>query len=171
MKLKSLNTLCAVAIVCVAVSCKTTEANYRAAYERAIEGKNANDTDSVGITPIRQEVKTIMKNIDGADLPTISRFVNITENGGGINESIKRYCVVSGQFKQVFNARSMRERLVENGYPGAFVVQADDRYFLVVAGSFHDAKQARELYDKLKADDALKLKSPMPLVLLPSQIR
>lgn len=163
--------ICALAILCAAVSCKTTEANYRAAYERAIEGKNANEADSIGFTPIRQEVKTTMKNIDGVDLPTISRFVNITENGGGINENIKRYCVVAGQFKQVFNARSMRERLVESGYPGAFVVQSGDKYFFVVAGSAHDAQPARELYDKLKADGSLKLKSPMPLILLPSQIR
>lgn len=159
----------AVGLFCL-TACKTTEANYRSAYERAVAGRG-DDTDSTIYTKIRREFTPGAMTYDGRTFPTGSQFVAVTEGGGGISESIKRYCVVAGQFKQIFNAKSMRERLTDNGYPGAFVVQTREPYYFVVAGSSHDIEPAIEIFDKLQADTALHLREPAPFILIPSQIR
>lgn len=151
-------------------ACKPTESNYRAAYEKAVAGRGDNP-DSTIYTKIRREFTPGKMTYAGRSIPTGSQFVAVTQDGGGVNESIKRYCVVAGQFKQIFNAKSMRERLTDNGYPGAFVVQTREPYYFVVAGSSHDVEPAIELFDKLQADTALRLREPAPFILLPSQIK
>lgn len=151
-------------------ACKPTEANYRAAYERTVAGRS-DDPDSTIYTQIRREFVPGTLTYAGRAFPTGSQFVAVTEGGGGISESIKRYCVVAGQFKQIFNAKSMRERLTEGGYPGAFVMQTREPYYFVVAGSSHDIEPAIEIFDKLQADTALRLREPAPFILLPAQIK
>lgn len=151
-------------------SCKPSEANYRAAYEKAVAGR-ADEAESTVYTQIRREFVPGAISYDGRAYPTGSQFVAATEGGGGVSESIKRYCVVAGQFKQIFNAKSMRERLADGGYPGAFVVQTREPYYFVVAGSSHDIEPAIDLYDQLQADTALRLRDPAPFILLPAQIR
>ena len=159
----------AAGLMCLA-ACKPTEANYRAAYEKAVAGRS-DEADSTIYTKIRREFVPGTLTYDGRTFPTGSQFVSATEGGGGVSESIKRYCVVAGQFKQIFNAKSMRERMTDNGYPGAFVVQTREPYYFVVAGSSHDIEPAVELFDLLQADTTLRLRDPAPFILLPSQIK
>lgn len=159
----------AAGLLCLA-ACKPTEANYRAAYERAAVGRS-DQADSTIYTKIRREFVPGQLTYGGRTFPTGSQFVAAAEGGGGINESIKRYCVVAGQFKQIFNAKSMRERLVDAGYPGAFVAQTGEPYYFVVAGSSHEIKPAIEIFDQLQADTALHLREPAPFILLPAQIK
>lgn len=161
--------LCVVGLASLA-ACKPTEANYRAAYEKAAVGRGER-ADSTIYTKIRREFVPGTMTYAGRSFPTGSQFVAATDGGGGINESIKRYCVVAGQFKQIFNAKSMRERLADGGYPGAFVVQTGEPYYFVVAGSSQEVEPAIEIFDKLQADTALHLREPSPFILIPSQIR
>lgn len=151
-------------------ACKPTEANYRTAYEKAVAGRS-DEADSTIYTKIRREFVPGTLTYGDRSFPTGSQFVKATEDGGGVAESVKRYCVVAGQFKQIFNAKSMRERLAEGGYPGAFVVQTREPYYFVVAGSSHEIQPAVELFDRLQADTALRLREPAPFILLPSQIK
>ncbi len=58
-----------------------------------------------------------MRVNDSISLPVVSRFVKAVEGGGGTRESIKKYSVVVAGFSQLFNARSMRERLVQGSGP------------------------------------------------------
>lgn len=150
--------------------CKPSETHYRAAYEKAVAGRG-DSQDTTVYTKIRREFTPGQMTYAGRTFPTGSQFVKATDGGGGINESIKRYCVVAGQFKQIFNAKSMRERLTDGGYPGAFVVQTAEPYYFVVAASSDDVKPAIEVFDQLQADTALHLREPVPFILLPAQIR
>lgn len=146
-------------------SCRTTEANYRAAYERTIARQNEG-IDSATVAAIENERGPRQMRInDSISLPVVSRFVKAVEGGGGTRESIKKYSVVVAGFSQLFNARSMRERLVDSGkWLGAFVVQSGEEYF-VVAQSSDDPAEASRALDSVKADGTIYIKSPFPWVL------
>ncbi len=94
------------------VSCKTSESNYRQAYETAVaKNREASGVDSTIYARIRNSAQT-SDLIAGSDtLPMRTEYVGYTENGGASREMLKRYNVVVGQFKQKFNAREMRARL------------------------------------------------------------
>lgn len=146
------------------VSCRTSEANYRQAYERAMEKRNSG-IDSTQIELIEQQNIVLLKNAEGVKLPLQSRYVTVVKDGGGINESLKRYSVVVAEFKQLFNAKSMRERLADGAYPGAFVVKTASGDYLVLADSSDCAESVKASLDKVLVDKSLNLKKPLPWVL------
>ena len=165
--------LAGIALLSAIPACKPSEQHYRQAYERAVAARESTPDgvpDSTVYTRIRREMKHGTMAVGTDTVAVATQFVAITPDGGGINESIKRYCVVAAQFKQVFNARSMRERLTESGYPGAFVVQTREPYYFVVAGAYTGAEEAVEMMHRLESDPALKLKAPAPFILQPSQL-
>ncbi len=169
MKFKTLYYL--LAAFCL-VGCKPTEQNYREAYEKTMAGRAASEAeDSTIYTNIRREMRERQMVVGSDTVPVKSQHVSITEGGGGINEYIRRYCVVAGQFKQRFNALSMRERMADGEYPAAFVVQTREPYYFVVAASYDSIAPALEMVERLRSDQDLKIKEPLPFVLQPSQIR
>ena len=167
--------LSAVLILAAAASlggCKTNQANMNDAYTKAMAGREDDlGLDSTIYSRERKQMKHGTMTVNGTEVPVSSQWVKVTAEGGGINESLRRYNVVVGQFKQVFNARSMRERLADDGYPGAFVVETGEPYYFVVASATDDASQAVEMLDHVKADPGLKMKSPLPFILQPAQYR
>lgn len=154
------------------IGCKPSEKNYRAAYETAMAARDADSTDydKTVYTRIRRQMKSAKAVVGGDTLAVNTQFVGITPGGGGINESIKRYCVVVGQFKQVFTAKDMRERLVNAGYPGSFVVQTREPYYFVVAGAFHSLAEAASLLKRTESDSSLIMRPPLPFILRPAQL-
>lgn len=151
-------------------SCKTTEANYRSAYEVAKEKKDADNAD-VDMTLLdKQQPKPTVFGTD--TIPTRSFFIGYTKDGGADKDRsvVKGFCIVVGKFKQVFNARSMRQRLIDNGYPGAFVVHDNLKDYYVVASATNNAHQAALDLAKVKADSSLVLKPPFPYVLMPGHL-
>ncbi|WP_303023672.1 SPOR domain-containing protein [Duncaniella muris] len=114
------------------VSCKTSESNYRQAYETAVaKNREASGVDSTIYARIRNSAQT-SDLIAGSDtLPMRTEYVGYTENGGASREMLKRYNVVVGQFKQKFNAREMRARLQANGYPDAFIIHTREPLYYV----------------------------------------
>ncbi len=152
--------------------CKPSEKNYRAAYETTMAAREADatDYDNTVYTRIRRQMKTGTAVVGGDTLAVNTQFVAVTPDGGCINESIKRYCVVVGQFKQVFTAKNMRERLVDAGYPGAFVVQTREPYYFVVAGAMPSLSEAAALLKRAEADSSLVMRPPLPFILQPSQL-
>lgn len=153
------------AAVAGVTSCRTTEANYRAAYERTIARQNEGIDSSTAMAIERENGPRNLHIGDSITLPVISRFVKVTEDGGGVRESLKMYSVVVAKFTQLFNAKSMRERLVDSGaYPGAFVVQSGGEYF-VITESTDSPAAAKEALERVKTDKNVYMKPPMPWVL------
>lgn len=157
--------LIAAAAVILVVSCKTTEANYRAAYEKTMAARA--EQDSIEDTIYGQRRQMQQRTVDTPDgrVEVKAQFVRVTEDGGGIPENLRQYSVVVGQFKQLFNAKSMRNRLADSGYPGAFVVETGEPYYYIVLASFSDAAQAAEALEKFKAKPAISMKEPCPFIL------
>lgn len=148
----------------VLVSCKTSEKNYRQAYERTMARDSARTSfDETIYGRYRRQARTENVKV-GDDTVSMQRItVYVNREGGAVRENLKRYCVVAASFKQLFNARSVRQRLVDNGYPGAFIVQTKEPYYYVVALSTTDLAQAREALGKLTTQPPFPLKEPFIL--------
>lgn len=147
-------------------ACKTSESAYRAAYERAVAGGDSTRAvESTIYAANRNAGGSSMMVVAGDTFEIRTRRVAVTEGGGGIRESLRPYSVVAGQFKQLFNARSMRNRLADGGYPGAFVVETAEPYYYVVLSSHNDASQAAAAIRALPSDMPVAMKKPCPFIL------
>ncbi len=149
------------------VGCRTSEANYRQAYERAVAGRDSSlAVDSTIYGAVRRQAETRTVTLaDGSTVAVRAQHVRVTENGGGVNENLRRYNVVVGRFKQVFNARSMRERMVDGGVlPEAFVVETSEPYYYVVARSTSSLDSAAA-YMRMLPAGLPPMREPLPFVL------
>ena len=147
-------------------ACKTSEANYREAYEKTIAARDAEaslDSTIYG-TQRRQMTSANIETADG-NVEVRRQMVKVTSDGGGLPENLKKYNVVVGQFKQLFNAKSLRNRLADGGYPSAFVVETAEPYYYIVLASFSDAAEAAKAMEEFKANGAFPMKEPCPFIL------
>lgn len=150
-------------------ACKTTEANYRTAYETAKQ--KATDTgDSLTTSNLRQSMLPRPLTVDGVSFSAMTFPVKMTEGTGKDNSDMKRYCIVVGKFRQVFNAKSMASRLASAGYPDAFVVENRDKDFFVVAQSTAIPAEIPAIISRINNDTSLALRPPFPYVLRPAQL-
>lgn len=161
--------LLAIAALCALVAgCKTSEENYRAAYDKAIEGRAGRDSIEntvYGAGRHGMDMRLARYGADSADIKT--QRVRVTDGGGGLREWLRPYSVVAGQMKQLFNAQSLRERLADNGYPRAFVVETSEPYYYIVVESCTTEEEAVRAAAGLRrrADFPVRMKSPLPFVL------
>lgn len=154
-------------------ACKSNEANYRRAYERAIATRSNEGTiDSlVAGTFYTESGRPRVYNLGNGDtLYTRVEYVTLTKDAGNPEgATLSRYNVVAGQFRQIFNAKSLKRRLEQLGYP-ALVVHNQTPHYYVVASSSSMAIDALEDLRHVAADDSLRLLSPCPFVLEPAQL-
>ncbi|MCM1163695.1 MAG: SPOR domain-containing protein [Muribaculaceae bacterium] len=152
-------------------ACKTTEANYKAAYEAAVaQQRDVAELDSTIYGAVRKQAGMSVLKVGADSLPLRTEYIGYTENGGASRSSIHRYNVVVGQFKQVFNARQMRERLMANGYPDAVIVHTREPLYYVVTATVSTPEEALEQYNRVKADRSIVLKAPLPFILRPAHL-
>lgn len=147
-------------------SCKTSEANYRAAYERTVASREDSDKDDNTIYggARRQPSQSYMMN--GADTIYINvKRVSPLVEDGEIRPDMKQLMLVVGQFKQKFNAQSLRERVAANGYPKAFVVQTAEPYYYIVADSYDNISQAAAALEEIRKKAPVVMKDPVPFIL------
>ncbi len=169
MKLRyTFSLLCTAILLSCTTGCKTTEANYRAAYEAA---KQKQEEDS-GISGtiydrIRQESVSSRLIVDGDSIPMSTVNVRLTANCQP-ETPLAQYGIAVAQFKQLFNAKAMMNRLRENGYGGAAIVENAEPLYYVIAASASDADSIPELYNKVLNDKRIVKKSPFPWVLKPA---
>lgn len=146
--------------VCILVlsGCRTTEKNYREAYERTLaRDSSRTDFDETVYGRYRRDIREVPVFTESDTVNSRLVKVEITPDGGAIPENLKQYCVVVAGFKQLFNARSMRERLVDAGVPGAFVVQTREPFYYVVAGSFSAFPDAIALLRRMEQKPPFRL--------------
>lgn len=166
---KILLIMCVVAIAVTA--CKTTEENYRAAYELA-KDKRTETGDSLITTQLRSSVmpKPMIFGLDTLPVRTIYVSAYNDSEGKVSKGTLQKYLIVVGQFKQIFNAGSMAKRLADNGYDGAFVVYDRQKEYFVVAGGVDNPSAASDLIHRIEGDKAVVVRSPYPYVLRPAQL-
>ena len=153
-------------------SCKPTETNYRQAYEAAAEQRReSTGLDSTIYGRIRNSAVTSWLVVNGDSLPMRKEYIGYTDGGGSSRDNVKRYNVVVGQFRQVFNAKQMRQRLIDNGYDSAMIVHTREPLYYVVTSTASTPAATLEAWRKVNADKNLVLKSPLPFILSPAHFR
>jgi len=158
------NLLLFISVFAVAItSCKTTEANYRAAYEKAMERDRAG-VDSTVYAKIRNEAKPKKVVVGGDTLAMRSEYVRLTPDIGQESESLKHYNVVTGQFKQLFTAKNMRARLLAAGFDSVLIVQTREPLYYVVAASAETPDEAAAALEKVR-QSGFPMRDPFPWVL------
>jgi len=152
-------------------SCKTTENNYRQAYERTMAQNDStrNDFDQTIYGRHRREMRSTPVSVNGDTLDARVMLVKITEDGGGMQESLKPYLIVVGEFKQLFNAKSMRERLLDKGFPGAFLVETGEPFYYVIATTASTPDEALRIINTITAKPPFRLRDGVPFALRPPQ--
>lgn len=152
-------------------SCKPSEKNYRAAYERTMaRDSTRTDFNETVYGRYRREIKEVPAFNENDTVNVKTTRVWVVKNEGALNEQLKKYCVIIAEFKQLLNARSIRDRFKEGGYPGAFIVQTPEPYYYVVAAAYTDLSEAVTLTDKLRRDTPVRMKAPCPYILMPSTL-
>ena len=146
--------------------CKTTEANYRAAYEQAKTGREENDgLENTIYDAVRRQATTSTRNVDNRQVEVKRERVKIAE-AAAQGEKPADYYVLVGQFKQLFNARSLCKRIREAGHNSATIlVTAEPLYYIGIP--VENINQAVSLNDSLSTEAPIPMKSPYPLVFQP----
>lgn len=147
--------------------CKTNEANYRQAYEVAKQKYENVDTASTESHRLERYAQPRPRVVDGDTLQLLVQPLNAVAGEGLTSSQISRYNVVVGQFRQIFNARQMRQRLIGSGYGSTAILASPMPLYYVVTMTTDTASQAAAEIRRLQSDAALKLRSPLPFVISP----
>lgn len=159
----------AVLSVVALVGCKTNENNYRQAYEAAVAQRNdAAGVDSTIYSRIRNSAKVSDLVVGTDTMPMRAEYIGYTEDGGASRESVKKYNVVVGQFKQLFNARQMRQRMIDSGYDGTFIIHTREPLYYVVTATASTPEDVLKEFKRVSGDKSVTLRPPMPFILRPA---
>lgn len=132
MKYRSIILFVSLAALVGMAACKSSEANYRAAYDvtkaRQLEMKGVDEATYARIEAERTANTAV---IDGDSVRMVTNRVNMVD---GAQAGVKPYGVVVGEYKQLFNARSFRDRLKKEGHDSYVVKDSDSNHYVIVEG-------------------------------------
>lgn len=161
-----------IALAFIAAACKTTEANYRAAYQvakAAQEKKAASAADDDGLDDntrrmlARQKKSGTSTHIIGSDtLKITTLFVAMVE---GPYDRVPQYSVVLNAFSQIFNAKSMMKRLQDNGFADAYVFQTATPDYYVAAGGTNSIDSVPALLHGISNPASLGARAGFPAII------
>ena len=130
------------------VSCKSSESNYRKAYEKAkAEEQNRQETEPVAVTPVVTPVQTQQTQTINQDASNLRQEKLNVQNGG----VLKAFNVVCGSFKSIDNANNLRNTLVNQGYSAQVAQNPDTGMYRVIASTFDTKAEAVQSRDELRA--------------------
>lgn len=157
-----------IAALVAVTSCKTSEANYREAYDKAMAGRDSvAGFESTIYGRYRRQMHSEVAVVGGDTVEVRVQAVMATPDGGGTGETLRTYGLVVGQFKQAFNARSLRERLAGAGYQRAVIVNTAEPYYFVLLDTYDALSEASAAAREITSDKdfPVAMKSPLPFIL------
>lgn len=160
---RTLSAAAAMALLLVANGCKTTEANYRAAYEKAVARQNE------GLTPEElqgfEREKAVPVSIwRGDSIPLRARYAR-TMAETPQTTAAARYNIIVAEFTQRFNATSAAERARTGGYPDARVLFDNEKRYYVSAVSAATLDSAVVLLHHVDSAPPMPMRTPCPYIL------
>lgn len=155
-------------VILAATGCRTNEENYRRAYEAAKQKQIEEAGGETIYNQIRREARQEATTSNGDTIRYTTQFVLVTKDLGATPSSLKRYNLVAGQFKQLFHAKSLMNRLREAGYAESFIVQTREPYYYVVAASSNSVSEIVPLMKEFETAPPVKLVEPCPWILRPT---
>lgn len=154
--------ICIAVLGVIATGCRTTEKNYREAYEKALEKRDEGLTEEERLA-IAREQATPKSVYCGDSIPLKAMWVNTVAETS--KTAALEYNIVTGTFKQQFNANSAMRRLREGGYPDAFLLIDADKNFIVAASTTSSLDTAVSRLRALEASSPVPLRPPYPFIL------
>ncbi len=154
---------CVLLLMATVTSCKTTEENYRKAYDAAIEKQNEGYTADELLGMAREEAipRTVF---NGDSIPLKGVYVNTVKLDPPV-EAALRYNIIVATFKQKFNAMSVLDRLRQKGYQdGRLLIDKDQTYY-VAAYTTDSLGKAVETLREIEKSSPVAMKSPCPYIL------
>lgn len=141
--MKSLKAFAIIALALVGfASCKTTEANYRAAYEAtratqaAAESEDELDENTKRLLAKNSRNKYATHIVGNDTIQYVTIFGRLYEKQSV--EQLPQFSVVSNAFSQVFNAQALCKRLKEAGFENAYIFYTATPDYYVAAGGSDD---------------------------------
>jgi hypothetical protein len=157
--------LIAVALVGMLVGCKTTEENYRQAYEKAISGRT-DDIDTTLYGGFRREMAEQGVVTQSGEKIAVRTVALSLVDADEAPVPLEKYSVVVGQFKQVFNARSMRDRLANAGFNNAEVIKTSEPFYYVITSTHAKVESADSAMKALSGQKLpITLSDPLPFII------
>lgn len=145
------------------VGCKTTEENYRRAYQTATARQNEAFTDDE-ISLMTAEEAIPRAVYKGDSIPLKGLWVNTVKLDSATTRA-RRYSVVIGRYRQKFTALSLLNRLRDAGYDSPLLLIDRDQHFYVAPLSTDTLDRAVDTYRALLASPPLPIASPFPYIL------
>lgn len=163
MKIKLFHIIPTLLVVMTLGGCKTTEENYRRAYEAAVAKQNEAFTADE-IASINHE-EAIPKSVyKGDSIPLKGVYVSTVKVDPPVTAAL-RYNLIVATFKQKFNAMSVLERLRASGYDDVRLLIDRDQLYYVDAVSTDSLDKAVEALRKIRKNPPLQMRSPCPYIL------
>lgn len=151
----------------ILTGCKTTEANYKAAYDQAVAKRDAEDNgmDGTIYDAARRRATTSTVALSEGTMQVKRERVKLQQPQQP-NQRPDDYYVLLGQFKQLFNAKSLCQRVREAGYAKAVILMtAEPLYYIGVPADSPD--QLKALMDAINERQPVATKAPYPLAFQP----
>lgn len=142
-------TICALCLGAMMLGgCKTTERNYKQAYDIAIQKrqKEATDTDLQTEGFVRDGAPKKVAADDGEIYVLVLRM----QAQKPVETPLKDWNVAVAAYKMAGNAHSQAEGLQLEGYKGARVVLSSDTYYVIAAGFDSKDEASRFIRDYRK---------------------
>lgn len=135
-----------IASVFMLSGCKPTEKGYKAAYDAALNKREAMKSD-LGVDAPAGE----LQQVDGAQLRVVDgvKVYLLSQRIRPADESKKlpgEYNVAVGEYKMITNTKAQSEALIEEGYE-AFPAKDTEGMYYTIAGSFPTLSEAVKFYE------------------------
>lgn len=144
-------------LAAVMASCHSNEKNYRTAYETAME-KYRDGLGAEEYARIQAEKQRATMVINGDSMRVVAMHVNVFEDSASVT---KRYGVVVAQFKQKFNAITMRDRLrKEEGFPSYILFGGPEKKYFVIVKGFDELDVAAAFVKSIDKSVHMKVLEP-----------
>lgn len=161
MKKISIYALCLLFLVTI-TSCHSNEQNYKAAYDKAMEKYR----DGVGAEEYERILAEKLKPnavVNGDSIKLETMHVNVTDDSVSV---LKQYSVIVAQFKQKFNAITMRDRLhKEEGFPSYVLFGGPEKKYFVVVKGFDELDVATAFLKSIDNSVKMKILEPKAWIL------
>lgn len=152
----------AVAAALALAGCKTTEENYRKAYE-VTQAKKYDGLTQQEVEALRREEAMPRTVFKGDSIPMKGMYVKWVDGGPG--KRALRYNVVVASFRQQFNAGSALGRMRQGGYPDAVMLADRDQRYYVAAVTTASLDTAVAVMRALGEASPVALRDPYPYIL------
>lgn len=153
----------AAALLLTAAGCKTTEANYRAAYEKAAAKQREGLTEEELLGFERE--KAVRKSVwRGDSIPLRAAYANTVAETKETTAA-GRYNIIVAEFTQRFNAVSAADRARSAGYTGTRVLIDNAKRYYVSAASAATLDSAVVLLRDTEAAPPMPMRTPCPYIL------